>query len=258
MAEPIVIGGPGTDAPAPGGPTPVATPVVTTAKVTIGGVDYEVSAALADSLRRDRDRTAGEFGSRVQAYERRIGALEATATPDDDERSTGLRAPDPRDMQFDPEKFARDNLAYTNALVASSVQAVEDRRAAERDAEQHQIAKNRAWAGHVDQFYQDHPEFKGDEDIVDTVWQRNFARLGKMDLKDGFDELSKLAAARIVAVSEKGKALGAGPVHLETSRGSRRPTATPAIDPNLPNIGGISAAIKAKQARFKMPYAKSA
>jgi len=254
--EKIIVGGPGDVTP-PVTTPPVAAPVATTAKVSIGGVEYEVSAQLADSLRRDRDRVAGEFGSRVQAYERRIGALEAAGEPEP-EQSSGLRPPDPRDMQFDPEKFARDNLAYTNALVASSVQAVEERRANEREAEQRQLAKNRAWATHVDQFYQDHPEFKGDEDIVDTVWQRNFARLGQMDLQDGFSELAKLSAARIVAVAEKGRALNK-PVHLETSRGSRRttPNARETEDQG-PNIRGISDAIRAKQARFKMPYAKAA
>jgi len=254
--EPIVVGGPGdAHVVAPVVPPVVATAAVTTRRVSIGGIDYDVPAALADGLIRERDRAAGEFGSRAQAYERRLAELETAAEPETDR---GPKKPDPRDIQYDPEKFARENLAYTEALVANAAQGVEDRRAVERQTEYEQNQKNRAWAAHVDQFYKDHPEFKGDEDIVDTVWQRNFPRIGKMSVEDGFAELAKLASVRIMAVAEKGKALKSTVPTLETSRSSRRAPATPVEETNEPNIGGISAAIKAKQARFKMPYAKSA
>ena len=261
MADPVIAaGGPGSDGTAaPEGTTPAAVPAATS-RITIGGVQYDVPAALADGLARDRDRIAGEYGSRAQAYERRLAELEsAVASTQDDQTPQGPKPPDPRDLQYDTDKYHRDNLAYTNALVASAAQSVEERRMAERRTEAEEAQRNRVWAGQVEKFYSDHPELKGSEDIVDTVWQRNFGSLGRLQWSEGSVELAKLATARIVALSEKGRALAASATPtLETSRSSRRRAPEPTADEPSPNIRGISDAIKAKQARFRMPYKKAA
>jgi hypothetical protein len=255
MAD-IATGGPG-DAGAAPIPAPAGAPApAPTTRVSIGGAEYDVPAAIADSLRRERDRIAGEFGSRAQAYERRIAEIEAANEPDVQEH--GPKAPDPRDLQYDPEKYHRENLAYTNALVANATATVEQRRLDERRAEAAEAQRNRNWASQVDKFYQDHPELRGDEDIVDTVWQRNFQELGRLTPAEGMAELAKRATARIVATAEKGKALQSKTVTLETSRGSRRQASTTVEEnDNNPNVRGISDAIRAKQARFRMPFQKA-
>src|SRR5262245_38798507 len=110
-----------------------------TRKITIGGREFEVSEDVAAAAQVERDRLANDYGARLQAlqnYEAQLRAREdqiaAAQQPAYD--SSEPRPPDPKDLELNPEKYARENLTYTQHLIDSRTEQVEQQRHAEQQA----------------------------------------------------------------------------------------------------------------------------
>jgi len=266
----VMQGGPGSPVPAHGAAAPYdgkdtrrAAPAAASGrKVVLDGVEYEVDPSLANALQKERDRIAGSYGARLQQYERRIASLEAEDEPEpEDTRQAGLQPPDGKWLDatsdsYDPDRYHRESVLYSQALAQATVDTVESRR-----HEEAQIAASRAeqqgnWNRHVASFYEEHPTLKGQEDLVDAVWRGNFAALKDLPLTEGFSKLAELSKTRILRITETGKRSNAPrSPRLETSAAARANRAAEPADEVQPEVvqGGLSAAIKAKRNRFLNP-----
>src|SRR5262249_53031716 len=86
----------------------------TTRKITIGGREIDVAEEVGAAAQVERDRLASDYGNRLQAlqnYEAQLQAREAQIAsanqpPVDDGTP---RRPDPKDLELDPAKYAREN-----------------------------------------------------------------------------------------------------------------------------------------------------
>lgn len=241
---------------------PAAAPAGDSTRIVLGGVAYDVPAPLADAFRKERDRIAGQAGSRIQHLERRVAELEDDYEEEPQVVAPGVNAPDPANLdpaseKYDPAKYHRDNMAYQQYLVAAGLQQVEQRRLEEQRIAADQQRQASDWQRHVTAFYQTNPELRGNEDLVDAVWRNNFPKLKDLPLEEGFSELAKLSKNRLIQLTESGRRTTARrSPQLETS-GSTRAAAASRREPEPQNDepvhGGLSAVIKARQRRFRSP-----
>ena len=236
----------------------------TTSKVVLGGQEYVVPSDVATALRRERDRIAGEYGSRLQQYERRLAAVEAENEPEPESRNE-LSPPDPSLLdpasdKYDPARYSRENVAWTNHLVESTAYALERRRADEQHQAQALSDQATRWDRQVNQFYLDHPELRGKEDVVDAMWRKHFTELKDLAPAEGFAELASRTKERIVQLSEAGKQISGRRQPVLESSASARAVSQREVEEesNEPQVGGVSKLLRAKQARFRSPNFKAA
>lgn len=254
--EPAPYDGPDADQRRPA----AAAPAASTVRVRMDGVEYEVPAALADAWRKERDAIAGRAGSRIQQLEQRLAVLEQDDEPEDPRVASGIQPPDPRNLDpgndaYDPGKYHRDNMAWQQYLVASSLEQVEARRHEEAAVAANHQHQAQEWQRMVTVFYRENPELRGNEDIVDAVWRNNFGNLKDLPPDEGFAKLATLSKHRLVQLTEAGKRVTArrAPT-LETSSGARANRAREVEEPvNETAHGGLSAVIRAKNKRFRNP-----
>lgn len=268
--EAVLQGGPGAaNTSAADGSTASAasaTSQVKLARVVLDGVAFDVPENLATAFTKERDRVAGVLGSRLQQAESRLRSLEEEDPEDSRSTDNVIRPPDPKLLDatsdhYDPARYHNENLAYQQALVSEGMRQVEERRLGEQQAAQRTSDQQANWNRQVDQFYQSNPELKGCEDVVDAAWRKNFNALKDLRPEEGFKELAKLSKERIVQLSERGKRVGAPrQPHLETSGTSARANTRREDAEQVeqePIHGGLGAAIRAKNRRFRTPFQKS-
>jgi len=242
-----IAGHPGSDAEsaaADSRPTPDSAP--TSARINIGGTAFDVPADVADAFRREVNRRDGEHGARLQQLQERLARLEEDRTEDSRpaQESAQLQPPDDRLALEDPVEHARKQREYNEALVHRTALALEQRRYEEAQQRQQESQRESAWNSAVQQFYRGHPELKGAEDVVDAVWRNNYNTLKDLPVKDGFEELARLSADRLVGLTEHGKKVASKRVTLEAGS-TTRPKAQP--KPEEQQAGSMSAFIRERQ-----------
>lgn len=253
----VVQGGPGSDAAAQASAASgaAAAGAPETVVITLNGQEYTVPKALASGIEAERDKVGVAYGQRVAQYDTRhrqdsdrIAELEQDETGPD----TALAAPNPQDLIDNPDKYHAANQAWQKHLVDSAVTAVDTKHTEAANARERETAQAADWKDAVTKFYVEYPHLRDDKDIVDTVWRANFQLIGSMTPEAGFKKLAELSSTRLAKIVERGKA-GKAP-KLETSGGAApRVVKGEEEEPNVPERGGISNAIKERQRRFRNP-----
>lgn len=242
-----IQGHPAADAPSADTPTPEsATPQAPQlARINIGGAAFEVPSEVADAFRREVNRRDGEHGARLQQLQERLARLEEDRQPPPQSQPDTLQPPDDRLALEDPVEHARRLREYNEALVHRTALALEQRRYEEAQQRAAEGQREAAWNSAVQQFYRTHPELKGAEDVVDAVWRTNYSNLKDLPVKEGFEELARLSAERLVGLTEHGKKVASKRATLE-SGSTARPKAKP--EPAAEDPGSMSRFIRERQA----------
>jgi len=174
-----------------------------TVKLSLGGREVEVSAEVADLVRRDQDTRAGTYGSDIQRLREQVARLEGAHESQAQEPEEDVNPPDPELLnpasdKFDPREHQRQLLEYNEAVVVAALQDLEGGRRKEAETASESQSRQQAWAQYVEGFYRHAPELAKDRDIVTAVYRASFEDLRRLPSDAAvYEELRRRSNERI-------------------------------------------------------------